>query len=73
MEAEVATYFNKNYINYEIDAEHGEGLMLAQKYRISSYPTLIFIDENEKSLMFSEGFLNGPDLLQLAKQVKEKK
>jgi thioredoxin-related protein len=69
----VADYFNKNYINVEIDAEHGEGLQLAQKYRISNFPTLIFIDKNEKVLMFSEGFLQPTDLLNIAKQVVEKK
>jgi thioredoxin-related protein len=69
---EVAAYFNKNYINYEIDAEHGEGVMLAKKYRINSYPTLMFIDANEKSLMFSEGYLTAADLLKLGKQVREK-
>ena len=69
----VADYFNKNYINIEIDAEHGEGLQLAQKYRINNYPTLVFIDKNEKVLMFSEGFLQPTDLLNIAKQVIEKK
>jgi hypothetical protein len=69
----VADYFNKNCINVEIDAEHGEGLLLAQKYKINNYPTLVFIDKNEKVLMFSEGFLQPTDLLNIAKQVVEKK
>ncbi len=72
VDKDVANFFNKNYINYEIDAEHGEGLTLSKKYRINNFPTLVFIDANEKSLMFSEGYLAAPDLLKLGKQVIDK-
>ena len=40
----VGDYFNKNFVNYKIDAEKGEGPELAGKYEVSAYPTLVFVD-----------------------------
>lgn len=37
-------YFNKNFVNYKIDAEKGEGPGLAGKYEVSAYPTLVFVN-----------------------------
>jgi len=41
----VAAFYNKHFINLKIDMEKGEGPQLASKYRVRSYPTLLFIDE----------------------------
>lgn len=43
--AEVGKFFNKHFVNIKVDMEKGEGPRLAGKYRISSYPTLLFLDE----------------------------
>lgn len=40
----VGDYFNKNFVNYKIDAEKGEGPELAGKYEVSAYPTLVFVN-----------------------------
>lgn len=40
----VGDFFNKNLINYKINAEKGEGIELAKKYKIKGYPTLLFLD-----------------------------
>ena len=40
----VGDYFNKNFVNYKIDAEKGEGPGLAGKYEVSAYPTLVFVN-----------------------------
>lgn len=61
---EAAAYFNKNFINLEIDAEVGEGIVIAQKYQVASYPTLIFIDKNQQLLLFSEGYLKPKGLIE---------
>ena len=42
---EVGKFYNKNFINLKIDMEKGEGPQLASKYRVSSYPTFLFIDD----------------------------
>lgn len=44
---EVADKFNTSFINYKIDAEKGEGIDIAKKYRVNSYPTYLFITGDE--------------------------
>jgi thioredoxin 1 len=41
-----ADYFNAKFINVEVDGENGEGLILAQKYGVSGYPSLFIIDKD---------------------------
>jgi len=43
-DANVADYYNKNFINAHFDMEKGEGVALAAKYGIRSYPTLLFLN-----------------------------
>ncbi|MEL6672955.1 MAG: thioredoxin fold domain-containing protein [Bacteroidota bacterium] len=40
----VGTFFNKNFVNYKLDMEKGEGLEFARKYQVAAYPTLLFIN-----------------------------
>ena len=47
----VGTYFNKRFINIELDGEHGEGLRLAHKFGVSEYPTILLLDKNENSIL----------------------
>lgn len=47
----VGKYFNSTFVNYKIDAEKGEGVALAQKYSVQAYPTLIFVNPNDESLV----------------------
>lgn len=41
---EVGEAMNKAFVNLKFDAEKGDGISLAKKYEVSSYPTLIIID-----------------------------
>ncbi len=41
---QVSKYFNENFINYKLDMEKGEGPKIAQNYKVTAYPTLLFID-----------------------------
>ena len=68
IDKEVATYFNKYFICIEIDAEHGEGRTIAQKYGVNSYPTLIIVDKNEKPILTTEGYLDAKDFLKMGKE-----
>lgn len=42
--SKVGEKFNASFINYKVDAEKGEGNMLAKKYIISGYPTYLFVN-----------------------------
>ena len=45
-----ATFYNQKIINYKVNAEKGQGVELAKKFRINAYPTLIFVDPNGKEI-----------------------
>lgn len=52
----VGEYYNKNFINVTIDAESREGIKIARRYGVSSYPTLIITDYNGKPRTKTTGF-----------------
>lgn len=62
-------YFNKNFVNVELDGEHDDGLRLAQKFGVSGYPSLFIVDGNEQQLFSSEGYHEANDLMTLVKSV----
>lgn len=37
-------FFNPRFVNIKIDMEKGEGIALAKKYNITSYPTMLLLD-----------------------------
>ena len=46
----VGDYFNEKFICLKIDAEKGEGVGLAKRFKVTAYPTFIVLDDNEKVL-----------------------
>lgn len=63
----VGDFYNKNFINYKIDAEKGEGPALAQKYGVKAYPTLIFADATDKFLHQAVGGMSEAAFIELGK------
>jgi thiol-disulfide isomerase/thioredoxin len=47
----IGNYFNAHFINLKIDAENGEGIELAKKYSVKSFPTYCFIDPANENLV----------------------
>lgn len=47
---EIGAKYNQGFVNVKIDAEKGEGIALAKKYEVKSYPNYLFIDPNDESL-----------------------
>lgn len=65
---EVGDYFNATFINVKIDCEKGEGVDLKNKFGVSAFPTMLFIDpSNEKVLHRVVGFRPAEELLKEAK------
>lgn len=54
-DSEVGKFYNKHFINIKVDMEKGEGPGLASKYRVNSYPTLLFLDDKGEVVHASRG------------------
>ena len=48
---EIGAKFNQGFVNAKIDAEKGEGIAIAKKYEVKSYPTYLFINPFDESLV----------------------
>ena len=66
---DVATTFNKNFINYKVDAEDFEGVNTALKYNVGAYPTLVFIKPNGEVLHRVEGMIPHESFMQIVDEV----
>lgn len=63
---EAGDFYNKHFINVKVDAEKGEGIVLAKEYRPSGYPTLVFTDADGKQLYRTTGAENARELIKHA-------
>ncbi len=70
---EVGEFYNKTFINMALDGEKGEGLLLAKKYGVKGYPTLLFIDTNGTIVSETAGYYNSSEFLTLGKSISLKK
>ncbi len=57
----VYNFYNTNFINAKIDAEHGEGKELAAKYQVKVYPTYLFIDPTTGNALHKSSGRQEPD------------
>ncbi len=67
--SEVGTFYNQNFVNVAYNGEQGDGAMLAQKYRLTGYPSLLFIDGNGKVVRQTGGYHKPKELLEVGKQI----
>lgn len=65
-DSEVGAFFNDNFINAKIDMEKGEGLKLRARYRVTAFPTLLFISGDGTLVEKSIGFRPAADLIRIA-------
>jgi thioredoxin-related protein len=61
----VATYFNRNFINFQLDMETPEGQKIARQFNVQVYPTQLFLDKNGNLVHQACGALSGTELLRL--------
>lgn len=67
MDNTAGEFFNANFINMKIDAEESEGRRFRQKYPVSAFPTLFFIDGKGEVLHKAVGGQNVEGLISLGK------
>lgn len=64
---EVGAFFNKHFVNIKVDMEKGEGPRLAGRYRVNSYPTLLFLDDKGEVVHAAKGSRPADQFLGLGK------
>lgn len=69
---EVGDFYNDVFVNVALDGENGEGLVLARKYGVRGYPTLLFIDASEKVVGQTSGYHSPSELIGLGKKFIKK-
>lgn len=62
-DAKVGEKFNANFINYQIDAEKGEGIEIAKKYAVAAYPTSLYVAANGNLIYRAIGYGGIPGML----------
>lgn len=69
---EVGEYFNANFVNAKIDMEKGEGIEIAKKYGVRSYPTYLFINGDGEEVHRSLGYTpEAKDFIVIAKDAND--
>ncbi|MGE0588675.1 MAG: thioredoxin family protein [Cyclobacteriaceae bacterium] len=68
-DAELGDYFNANFVNAAFDAEKGEGKRLAEEFKVTAYPTMLFVDSDGTVIKRLVGYHNANQLLRKAKEV----
>ncbi len=69
---QVGEFYNENFINLSLDGEEGEGMVLAQKYGVYSYPTLLFLNDNGDVIYNAVGYHNPDEFIELGQKVLKK-
>ncbi|WP_282014934.1 thioredoxin family protein [Marinifilum flexuosum] len=65
---EVGEFYNSKFVCLKIDAETGEGKLLAKKYAVRSYPTYAFVNPvNEKIVHRSGGRKSSEEFINVGK------
>lgn len=69
---EVGDFFNKHFINMKLNMEKAEAKPFKRKFSVSAYPTLFFIDGNEKKVHKVKGAQQAEALLRLGQMALSK-
>lgn len=67
---QVGKVFNQKFINVKMDMEKGEGPVIAEKYNVTAYPTLLFINGDGKVVRKALGYHKAEELIELANGAK---
>ena len=65
----VGEFYNKNFVNYKLDAEKDEGIEIAKKYGVAQYPTLIYLDNKLEATVVEGTISNGDDLISQGEKI----
>lgn len=66
---ELGLLHNANFISIKIDAEKGEGIQIAQNYKVGGYPTLIYADAEGETIEKMTSYLSIKQMLSIGNDV----
>ena len=69
---DVGAFYNANFVNLKLDMERGEGMQFQRKYRVTAFPTLLFIDASGKLVHRKVGGLDVANFLKLGEYAASK-
>ncbi len=67
-DVEVETFFNENFINVGMDGESENGRVLAVKYSVRGYPSLMFVNGEGKVFNSTMGYYNARQFMDLGRE-----
>ncbi len=62
---DVAKFYNENFINTMYDMEKGEGTEIREKFNVSAFPTLLFVNGEGEIVHIRVGGGNAADIIEL--------
>lgn len=62
---DISDFANSNQINYKIDAEKGEGIDFAKKYKIQGFPSILFLDGDGNEVDRVYGYVPAKDFMEM--------
>jgi len=68
----VGDYYNRNFINLKLDLEKPENKYIAEKYKVTAFPTYLFFDPNGELKFRAKAYLEAPIFLEMAKAAQDK-
>lgn len=68
----VSSFYNKNVINYKVNAEDFDGVALAQQYAVAAYPTLIYLTQDGEFIRKQEGTTTATKFMEWGKEVVQR-
>jgi thioredoxin-related protein len=60
---EVGTFYNKNFINYKLNMEKGDGVDFAKTFQVGVYPSYLFFNASGFLLHRTVGYKQGPQFI----------
>lgn len=68
----VGEYYNANFVNLKLDMEKGEGRDFQKKYRVTAFPTFLFLDPSGKIVHRVTGGMDEARFIKLGQQASGK-
>lgn len=66
---EAASFYNKNFINYKLNAKGQVNKKLARRYGVRAYPTLVYVNGDGEQLGSSIGYIDAKQLVDFGKEI----